>query len=402
MPSSTSCVLPKLELMFDMSGMISCCQHSTYWLKDNNGKMYTARDNLQEVWNSESRLDWVARLEAGEQVPECSECWAKEALGVTSIRQHFNHEYGNVEPCADQPRVISIKPGIMCNTACRSCNERTSSAWFKDAYEFDREHQPNVPFKTWLQQWQPHLTSYKDNTSLEQTFDRWQEHMIFWDIYGGEPLTIPLSYRIIRGAYTAGFAHQQKIQIHTNGTVYDSELANMLNHYQHVVFAVSVDGIGAKNDYLRYPSRFDQVIDVLTQYRRDFESHSNVDFIVRCTATPLNVWDLDQYCEYFDQLRIPYSLNNYAVDEPHNNVQYMPTEIKHQVAEHLRDVRHPHIKELVRFMMGTPPDHEKHQLSFWKHNSKLDQLRNQSFESVFPEWHQVWYNYIKCSDIPRR
>jgi hypothetical protein len=401
MPSSTSCVLPKLELMFDMSGMISCCQHSTYWLRDNNGKYYNARDNLQEVWDSESRRSWVSRLEAGEPVPECAECWTKEALGVTSIRQHFNHDYNNIEPRADQPRVISIKPGIGCNSACRSCNERTSATWFKDAFEFDRDNNPALKFKSWLRQWQPHVTIYKDNGQLEQTFDRWQEHMIFWDIYGGEPLTIPLSYRIISGAYRAGFAHQQTLQIHTNGTVYDSDLAHMLTHYRSVNFAVSIDGVGAKNDYLRHPSEFGHVIDVLSKYREDFASHANVNFYIRYTATPLSVWDLDEYCDYFNHLGIPYRLNNYAVDEPHNNIQYMPADIKQKVFDHLHRLQHFDMENLLKFMQGTPADHREHQMAFWKHNSRLDQLRNQSFADVFPEWHQVWADWIVINGGPK-
>ena len=394
MPSNTSCKLPKLSLMLDMSGMVSCCQHSTYWLRNEQGHMYTVKDNLSDVWNSKSRHDWVAALESGERVPECQECWGKEDIGVESIRQFFNQHLSDVEPVTTQPRIISIKPGIMCNNACRSCNEQTSSMWFKDAYEFDRETQPDVPFKTWLQKWQPHVTIYKDNASLEQTFDAWQEHMIFWDIYGGEPLTIPLSYRIIQGAADSGFASNQEIQIHTNGTVYDPALAKMFEKFRSVIFAVSIDGIGAKNDYLRHGSEFDKVIANLTQYHNDLKSTKHVQLYVRCTPTPLNVYGIDEYCEYFDKTGICYTINNYAVDEPHNNIQYMPESIKQKVADKLQNVKHPQVDQLIRFMMGTPADLAEKQLAFWKHNTKLDQIRKQSFADVFPEWHAVWQEYL--------
>jgi sulfatase maturation enzyme AslB (radical SAM superfamily) len=168
----------------------------------------------------------------------------------------------------------------------------------------------------------------------------------------------------------------------------------MFEKFRSVIFAVSIDGIGAKNDYLRHGSEFDKVIANLTQYHNDLKSMKHVQLYVRCTPTPLNVHGIDEYCEYFDKTGIRYTINNYAVDEPHNNIQYMPESIKQKVADKLQNVKHPQVDQLIRYMMGTPADLEQKQLSFWKHNTKLDQIRKQSFADVFPDWHAVWQEYL--------
>jgi radical SAM protein with 4Fe4S-binding SPASM domain len=396
MKHDTKCKLAELSLMLDMSGMVSPCPICTWWYKDTTAEhhhMFDVNDDLRRVWKSPHRQEFVQHLENGERIKECDSCWQKEEIGVVSMRQQVNQDFADVESHPDQPRVIIIKPGIQCNNACRSCNEITSTAWFKDAYEFDKDDGYDKPFKIWLKKWEPHTTIYKNNQLLEDTFDEWQKELVFWDLYGGEPLMIPLSYKILESAVSTGGAKNQILGTHTNGTIYDPKLVDYFKEFKLVNFAISIDGVGAKNDYLRYGSKWDEVLAVTDKYLVDVAPYSNIKTHIRCSPTILNVFDMDELYAEGLKRRWPISFENYVLDEPHNNIQYMPYELKLKLAEKFKTINR--LREVVKFLMGTPPDytHEK-QISFWHHNAKLDQLRSERFANVFPEWHALWADWI--------
>jgi len=395
MNPDTSCKISKTALMLDMSGMVSCCQHTKWWLKNNNGEHYTVDHNLEEVWKSDSRRRFADALDSGERLPSCQECWTKEDLGMKSLRQLSNEMLTGVEEDLDQPQVIIIKPGNKCNNACRSCNEHTSTLWYKDAYEFDREQNPTKTFKEWLVRFKPHTTLYKDNTQLEQTFDQWQEKIVFWDIYGGEPLIIPLSYKIVKSCIDSGFSHKQMLQIHTNTTIYDPDLKEMFSKFKEIRFVLSLDAVGPKNNYIRTGSNWDEVLNAITQYQEDFKNMKNIKLSLRACTTQLNIYDIDDTCNFFKNTGLQFSINNFPTDQPHNNIQYIPRPIKDAISQKISQNQHPLIKEVIQFMMGTPPDYETHMDSFWKHNNKLDQLRGENFKDTFPEYYKLWADYYK-------
>ena len=98
----------------------------------------------------------------------------------------------DVDVLESQPRVMIVKPGNLCNNACRSCNAHTSSLWYKDDYALSGNGET---FKEYLEFFQRYKTAYTDNKILDQRFAEWEDNIIFWDMYGGEPLIIPLFYK---------------------------------------------------------------------------------------------------------------------------------------------------------------------------------------------------------------
>ena len=253
--SSTHCKLAKLSLNLDMSGMVSPCNLSNYWLKDKEGKNFRLiDDSIEDIWHSEHRKKLIEAHDNNIKHPACQVCWNNESAGIESIRQRFNKQLKEITPLEEQPRIMIVKPGNLCNVACRSCNADTSSAWYKDAYAL---HEQKETYKDWLKFYGPHKKTYNNNQSLEQTLDKWQKNIIIWDLYGGEPLLIPLTYRILNSAIENGSTENKIIGIHTNGTIYDNKLVDILKNFKKVNFSYSIDAIGNKNDYIRKNSRLE-------------------------------------------------------------------------------------------------------------------------------------------------
>jgi MoaA/NifB/PqqE/SkfB family radical SAM enzyme len=394
--SDTHCKLAQLALNLDMSGMVSPCNITSHWLQDNNKKNFRLNKNsIEEIWSSDSRKELIEAHNNGIKHHTCSGCWNTEATGNRSARQIYNEQLKDIEVLESQPRIFIMKPGNRCNVACRSCNEHTSSSWYKDAYALSGS---NKEFKEWLEFFYPHRNTYENNTNLENTLHQWQPNIIFWDLYGGEPLLIPLTYKIINGAIESGSSANQKLQIHTNGTIYDPKLSSMFSKFKEVSVAYSIDAIGKKNDYIRSGSDWSTVIENLNRYRDDFSKHANIKFTIRSTVTPLNVLYLDETYEYFSSKDFTIDFGNVVTDHPYNNVQYLPKNIKLEIEKKLRKYQ-PILKNnrkwlqnldhLLNFMHHTPANYELLQNSFIERNNRMDQIRKEKFSDVFLEMYQL-------------
>ena len=146
--SSTYCKFAHLGINCDMSGMVQPCQLSTYWFKDQNGDfLHLKQDTLKDAWRSESRRQFIEKLDSGVKHDACKVCWDVEASGNQSQRMVFNETLKDVESMKEPPRIVILKPGNKCNNACRSCNADTSSAWYKDSYKMSGS---NAPYKEWI------------------------------------------------------------------------------------------------------------------------------------------------------------------------------------------------------------------------------------------------------------
>ncbi len=389
--SPTHCKMANLGLNFDMSGMIQPCTISSYWIKDkNNNYMRLSSSTVEEAWNNEGRKQFVANLNNGIKQSCCDNCWKVEESGAQSQRQMWNEVLQGVEPVEDQPRIMVIKAGNKCNNACRSCNADTSSAWYKDAYELGPK---TVDYKTWLKKFDGHRTTYKNNKRLEETFHKWQDKIIFWDLYGGEPLIIPMNYTIIKDSIAKGTSKNQMLQIHTNGMVYDKDLIEMASHFKSFTLGYSIDAVGPKNDYVRKKSKWKNILTNLQNYKRDIAKYPNMKLVIRNCATPFNVYYLDEFYDFFTH-HTPVRIGSPTIvnDDPRTDISYLPNNVKQVVIKKLLNYEKADerylgwINQTIKWLQFTPPEHKKYENSFLEFNKKLDDIRKETFIEVMPDY----------------
>ena len=389
-----------------MSGKVSSCELAGgggAWCKDDNeNTMGLHKNTLEEMWESKTRKELIKDLQQGNKPDSCIACWRAERCGTLSARQVRNSELGALDPYPDQPRVIILKPGNLCNNGCRGCNPDTSTHWYRDSYLMTKK---DIPYKEWLKQFNTHRTSYNKNEQLMETFRKWNPGIALWDMYGGEPLLSDLVWDIMKDSVTTGVAKDQVIQIHTNGTIYNKELIPLLKEFKTANLKISIDAIAEKNDYIRHGSTWQLVIDVLKKYQREAKDTS-VQVGITCTMQTLNIWNIPETFEYFTTPiwdDVPFNWYHYIEDKKHSNICYMPTEIKKQVSKKLsqyqpkdeyKTVWNEQLVAINNFMNIVPPLHDRVNTIFWVQNLKLDSIRNQKFAETFPEWHNVWKEYM--------
>jgi len=392
---STECKLAKLSLNFDMSGMVQPCNLTTWYLKDlkDNRRYNVLTDDVKTIWHSEHRKKLIDDHDNGVRNPTCNTCWHAEDAGVESSRQRFNRQLKDVEVFESQPRIMIVKPGNLCNNACRSCNAHTSSMWYKTDYAMDNQAKT---FKEYLKFFDRHKNAYTNNESLERRFAQWEDNIIFWDMYGGEPMIVPLFFKLLDQAVNSKNASRKTFNVHTNGMVYKEDLVEKFSKFESANIGFSVDAIGPKNDYIRYGSKWEDIISNLNRYIADCEKYDNVSITVRTTYTPWNIYYYDEIYDYFRKQFGISAMGNWCDDKPWNDIRYLPRKVKEGIIRKLSKYEDDGGKwkqefdELKKWIATEPNDYQELQDSFIVFNSKVDAIRKEKFDSVFPEYSKLF------------
>ena len=390
---NTYCKKAKLTLNFDMNGMVQPCELTNYYFEKNDGSKFNVlNDDVMTIWNSEHRKKLISDHENGVRSPTCKLCWDQEDANLESTRQKFNKSLTDVEDVETQPRVIILKPGNKCNNACRSCNAHTSSMWYKTDYALDDQ---GKTFKEYLKFFDRHKTAYNNNTQLEKRFAEWEDKIVAWDMFGGEPMIVPMFFNILDQAVANKNVGDKTFHVHTNGMVYKEGLMDKFSKFKHATMGFSVDAIGIKNDYIRYGSKWENIIGNLNNYVKDSEKYENIQLAIRTTLTPWNIYHYDETFDYFQKLGIIPSVT-WCWDEPWNDVRYLPNNIKDAVLEKLSKYNSEHknwtrtFDYMKKWMASEPSDYSEKQNSFIEFNTKIDNIRKEKFNDVFPEYSKLF------------
>lgn len=305
--SPTFCILPWIHAATHTDGAaILCCVSKTSNLNLN-------KHSWKDVWNSEHFKSARVSMLAGEQFRACESCWKEESAGIKSHRQyenaHWERELGNdhieklIEGTNEDGSVshdlitVDFRLGNTCNLQCIMCRPTDSSKWVKHAKELADTAVTDLKYD-----WK-----YKMNNFSVEKFE-WYKNQEFWDSFmessgdikhiifgGGEPLLIKEHKQLIKDLVDKGHAKNIGIRYHTNGTIYDNELVALWAEFKVVEVMISIDGYNEINDYIRYPSKWDEIVEVLRLYDN---TGDNIDAKVLCTVQAANIYYLPEFADW--------------------------------------------------------------------------------------------------------
>lgn len=208
---------------------------------------------------------------AGKFPTACSNCEKTEHAGLSSRRLGSNSWFKDHNMYNTDVELVRIDywVGDTCNLACVICSPENSSTW-KQELKIPVENRKVTSNRYW------------------QTLDL--SNIKFVHFNGGEPL---LSKEHVN--FLHALENKQKIHIiyNTNGTILpNKELINLWEQFQLVQLDFSIDDIGSRFEYQRFPAKWDQVIDNL-QWYIDNAPH-NCIFAVNTSVGILNHGNLEQ------------------------------------------------------------------------------------------------------------
>lgn len=200
----------------------------------------------------------------------CEGCKTAESSGILSRRQGANQWYADHGYNNNRVELVRIDywVGDICNLACAICGPECSTSWKKEL-KLPIEH-PKV----------------KTNYALENV-DLSQVRFVHFN--GGEPL---LSKEHVKFLHAIPNKQQIQLNYNTNGTVRASqELLDLWQQFKLVQLDFSIDDVGARFEYQRYPAKWQQVTENL-QWYVDTAPH-NCMFAVLTSVGILNHANLD-------------------------------------------------------------------------------------------------------------
>ena len=394
--SKTSCVMPHMGLAIQNDGDFCACNlNNRSYTNKQHQILFANKNTLTEAWSSPTRKMLAAGLDYGKTIDSCSPCLDMEASGKKSTRQILNQQFGHLDPLPNQPRVLVMKPGNVCNLACRMCNPATSTGWYQNAYQIATEHDGFTGTqREYTERFESIRSAFDRDNPLWETMEQWLPNLEFFDIYGGEPFLAPGLFRALNTVADAGKSSSVSLQLHTNATIWNPEYLDTLTKYKNVRIGLSVDSdVPEHLEYIRYPVDANVVFANLQRYREWAANHSNIKLYICVTITPLNVFYLDSIKKNLSKFGINVESGNFVFSPPEYDIRHMPVPLKNIIAKKLsRD------NSTVNFMMQNIPEYISYDVNawewFWHITKDLDRIRGQSFESTFPEFYDVIKPYV--------
>ena len=331
LPSETFCLLPWVHLSTRPDGsMRVCCTANASSVgptndKEHGGQVGILKDDegrpnnlnvsdFQSAWNSDYMKNVRKQMLAGEKPPSCLKCYKEEAAGHRSKRMWETHywsqrvdvdkvlqetnEDGSVPP---NLAYIDLRFGTKCQLACVMCSPHDSSGWIKDwkAIFPAVENKSLKEIMQWDNKGSTNGSSYnwhKQNPTFWKQFYEQMPSMQQIYFAGGESLIIEEHYEILEHAIKMGYAKDLELRYNSNGVEWRDDLFDLWKEFKLVRFHYSIDSIKEMNDYIRYPSNWENQVN--TFHRLDNETSDNVEVTIACAVQALNVYYLPDFIQW--------------------------------------------------------------------------------------------------------
>jgi MoaA/NifB/PqqE/SkfB family radical SAM enzyme len=335
---STFCALPWMHVFADEQGALyPCCRSAVTKLPNvrPDGSAYRIfdEDGLIEGWNSAYMRELRAQMLRGERPKPCERCYFYEDLGVSSHRQSQNRQHRHrirslVEQTSGDGAApaafwsFDIRLGNTCNLMCRMCSPQSSKALLAEwagAYRVEVSH--------------PALDGYahgdwSDTPGFWSVAARYSHQIERLHFGGGEPFLIESMFSFLQKLVDSGDAARIALSYNTNLTLLPERVFRLWPQFRAVRVTASVDGIGAVNEFIRYPSRWKRIaanLRALDTRKADLNLSGGIG--VNTTVQALNVLSVGELLDYFGG-------EFEAIEAPNLSILTLPSHFSAMVLPH--------------------------------------------------------------------
>ena len=299
----------------------------------------------------------------GERPIECKTCWDLEDKSIESDRQiknksldfYLDRDIEKIEEdCKNEnysTKTVKIAISNLCNATCVNCNSGLSSAWAT-------------------------LRKEKTFTIVDQTkIDSidWGG-LVMLSFVGGEPLIDKKVFATLEKMIELGNT-DCFIDMVTNGSVeLTTKQIEILSKFNNVQMVLSIDGIEKRFEYMRYPLKWNKLLDNI-----DLFKELGFSLAISYTVSNVNAMYYNETIDWFNSQGIPHNTN--PVTEPlYFSPQCLPVEVKKKI-----DV--PFINSENHITA-----HDEQFIKACEELREQDQLKEIDIADYLPEFNEVMEN----------
>lgn len=402
--NKTFCIKPFIQYSsFNDSYFRLCCT-----AKEPAERISTNNLSIKDFYSSDYLKNTRKSLLEGKKIHECSECYMLEKNNLESDRISANREFkegfpelydkivsGNFTP--ESPLVLDLRVGNKCNLKCQSCFPDLSNGVNDDRVMLNKQNS-KINF----------AINKNGKSLLNAGFDLNQlkdilPNIIELKLIGGEPLISPSALDLIKYIDDKKLSKNISLKFHTNLTTFNSMFIELLSNFKSVTITLSMDGVGKKNNYLRFPSKWDTCYSNLLSFADYSSKRDNFRLNISPVIQLSNITSTHELLYLFAKklqlqekhIRVfPIML----MDPNYLSAYIAPINIKEKAIElfsnefneldqHSKNY-FKEFKDAMESILLEEPN-EKLLKKYVDITLSYDKLRNHSIKNVFPEFEQI-------------
>ncbi len=349
------------------------------------------KDSIDDIMNSDYYKQTRLQMLNGEVPKACERCFIEEQNGIRSKRLEENENYKdftieNAKSITDDSgkikvpmKFVELRLGNLCNVKCRSCNPASSTKWVKEYKELEK----NFDFVT-SYRWVDDFSWIENDKFWDDLFDNSDElEMIY--INGGEPTLVKKHWEYLDKLVEKDMAKNISLWYSINMTNLPPKTFDVWKKFKNVRISCSIDDIGARNLYLRYPTKWDSVLKNLNLLLGE----KYLDVSVCQTISFLNVFYMDEFYDYFHNHRKLHVHQNMVYDPEFLSPWILPLKIKQDIVERCEKVMDKSDFDIFKSYMMNNKSNEKLLQQGIEYNEYLDTTRKENMRETFKELFEV-------------
>ena len=310
----------------------------------------------------------------------CQKCFKEEQHGWKSLRQWQNQWYPSTNNQVSQDNPIydlELRLGNFCNLKCLMCSPDQSSSI---AAERHTHRERFIKIGTYMGK--AEMPYYWK----EQDFKDFTESVLIKDlrhvtVTGGEPFIIPEVVKFLE--LLVPRAEDIRLNFNTNLTEVGDKLLAVLQKFKTIHIVISLEGIGAMNDYVRYPSRWEDIRSNIQLLKEKLpQARLEINHVLQHTST-YALPDLANFAKQQDIYLQITTISGY----PHLTLDSVPAD--HLVAfrswaETSTEIDDKQRSLIIGMVESAKFDSELYR-KFKEYVDLLDNIRGTDYFSVFPQ-----------------
>jgi uncharacterized Fe-S cluster-containing radical SAM superfamily protein len=334
------CLYPFAAFSIDNAGKTRICCNNNAWdrvflnnsISDKNFNLITEYNNPLHKEVRKYMLEDIRH-------PSCKKCWEIEDQGQRSWRQWFNDSFDydkDVESytnnCLTDGTIetldflyLDITFGNRCNLKCVMCNGYNSTLFLKeelDTNQIDIKTYNNLIKLDW----------FEDSSVFEKLYG-FIKNVQRIHIVGGEPLLIE-HQEFLQKLIELDVAKNITISYNSNLTKLPNKILECWKSFKRIYLCVSVDAFGELNEFIRFPMKWNKLVDNLYTVDKIAKTQKNIVIQIHTTFSSLNIGD---FVEYLDWVKVitkecssiePHPMFNYVYTPQWTDPVNLPAHIK--------------------------------------------------------------------------
>lgn len=368
--SPNFCVNPWTSLHIKLDqGYNPCCVFS---------KTYRA-NNLVDYANSAELAELKAKMLAGERAPECNHCWVQESKGHTSKRQRDNKTYEKIFLSKFKGKELIpnsnfneyyIRLGNHCNLRCTTCSEEFSTGWISEYKKFGIQ--------------KGHTTILESTDPVWQHVKDCSRDIAVIQFIGGEPFMMSIDEQcdLLKHLVSTGDSRHIRLKYNSNLTRLPTEQLEYWPKFKAIEMNVSIDGVGSRFEYLRFPASWEEVSKNLKIYQDLQVTIPQLELTIMHTLSLFNIGYVQEMLDYANEQQVKLFLNLLEFPAHYNFFNTTPG-VKSWIKSVICNVNDPVIQNICNRI-----EHHKSTTNnqlLLSNIATLDQRRGLDFAKTFPE-----------------